>query len=156
MILGWSGCLVILCLDANPWHGVCVNPISPAVLYWLRFPLNNFSCRWQRDRDNIDTTFLLLTWEEASVLGSKRLWISPVCLLLKRTYISLDLIRLREPVQASKLLETSYQSFSCSLEYLVCMDFLPQLICLHFMMSFFENVFGFGILVPVILLFPTH
>lgn len=68
------------------WCGVCVRPILPAVLYWLWFPLNYFSCRWQRDRDGIDTTFLLVTWEEEFVLGSKRLWISPVYLLLKRTF----------------------------------------------------------------------
>lgn len=55
-----------------PWCGACVSPISPALLYWLWFPLNSFSCRWQRDRDSIDTTFLL-----AALLGSKRLWISP-------------------------------------------------------------------------------
>lgn len=144
-----------------PWHGVRVSPILPVVLYWLWFPLSNFSCRWQRDRDGIDTTFLLVMcwlcerrcpcWEARSselvLCASYR----------KELYVSHDLIRLREPVQASKLLETGHRTFSCLLEYLVCMDFLPQLICLHFVMRFFlKNVFEFSILVPVILLFPTH
>lgn len=156
VILGWFGCRVVICLDANTTAWCLCEPRLTCCTLLTLASFGQFQLqlaegwRWQRRYVPNLCERKCLGWEARA---SELVLCAPY---RKRFYVSHHLIRLREPVQTSKLLETGRHSFYCLLDYLVCVDFLAQMICLHFMMSFFENVFEFDILVPLMLLFPTH